>query len=350
MITDNWNLGVNKRFAYDVTVDIDHDQLDMGNVPGGKVGVVGDPNKAIMPFGDFTPNQGDYMIIDLYKDMIQMGSGISDFYSQGTGSSGGNRTASGISQVINESGYIFKLFIRRFELEILQPMAEMVASMIQQFGTNEMEYSITATAPEIPKYGRVKLEDLLGNYEFDFIAANYATGKVVKQRNLMAYYNLAMQSPYAKQGEFLREIGRSMEIPFVNRLLKTDQQVQQESQQQQESQFQNALIEHLLKFETKAAVEQIKKPEFMPAGSVPAPTEQVKHGAAIQDIVENYLADTADQLFGFQPGTEPIHPPGREGRPRKGQFEGQIPGGKQEDSERSFAQNMGGNSLGTSGT
>jgi len=289
------------------------------------------------------------MIIDLYKDMIQMGSGISDFYTQGVGSSGGNRTSSGISQVINESGYMFKLFIRRFEIEILQPMMEMVSSMIQQFGTDELEYSITNSNPEIPKFGRVKLADLLGNYEFDFVAANYATGKVVKQRNLMAFYNLAIQSPYAQQGEFLREIARAMEIPFAARLLKTDQQVQQESQSQQQAQFQNELIQHLLKFETKAAVEQIKKPEFMPAGSVAAPTEQVKHGAAIQDIVENYLADTADQLFGFQPGTEPIRPPGREGKPRKSQFEGNIPGGSQQDSERGFAQSMGANSLGTGG-
>lgn len=350
MITDNWNMGINRRFAYDVAVDIDHDQLDMGNVPGGKVGVVGDPSKAIFPLPSFTPNQGDYMIIDLYKDMIQMASGISDFYDKGVGSSGGNRTASGISSVINESGYIFKLFIRRFELQILQPMAEMVSSMIQQFGTDEMEYSITAAAPEIPKYGRVRLTDLLGNYEFDFVAANYATGKVVKQRNLMAFYNLAMQSPYANQGEFLREIARCMEIPFASRLLKTDQQVQESQHQQETAQFQNSLIEHLLKFETKAAIEEIKKPEFMPMGSQPAPRKLVDHGAAIQDIVENYLADTADQLFGFQPGTEPIRPPGKEGGQRKSQFEGSIPGGDSADSERSFAQNMGANSLGTGGS
>lgn len=350
MITDNWNLGINRRVAYDVQVDIDHDQLDMGNVPGGKVGVVGDPTKAIFPLPNFTPNDGDYMIIDLYKGMIEMASGISDYYAKGVGSPTGNRTSSGISQVINESGYIFKLFIRRFELEILQPLAEMCSSMIQQFGSPEMEYCITHETPRIPMWGRVKLEDLLGNYEFDFVGANYATGKVVKQRNLMAFYNLAIQSPYANQSEFLKEIARSMEIPFANRLLKPDQQVQQESQQSQQSQFQNELINHLLKFETKAAIEQIKKPEFMPQGSVAAPTEQVKHGAAIQDIVENYLADTADELFGFQPGTEPIRPPGREGRPRKSQFEGNIPGGTSQDSERGFAQSNGSNALGTSGT
>lgn len=348
MITDNWNLGINGRVAYDVTVDIDHDQLDMGNVPGGKVGVVGDPSKAIYPFKNFSPNDGDYMIIDLYKGMIEMASGISDYYAKGMGSSGGNRTSSGISQVINESGYIFKLFIRRFELEVLQPMAQMCASMIQQFGTDMMEFSITNAPPGIPKFGYVALEDLLGDYEFDFVAANYATGKQVKQRNLMAAYNLAMQSPYCNQGEFLREIFRCMEIPYANRLLKTDQQVSQESQQNQQSQFQQFLIDHLLKFESKAAIEQIKKPEFMPAGSVPAPTGQVDHGAAIQAEVESYLADTADQMFGFQPGTEPIHPP--TGRPRKSQFEGQIPGGGEQDEQRGFAQSNGANGLGSSGS
>lgn len=347
MITDNWNLGINRRVAYDVTVDIDHDQLDMGNVPGGKIGVVGDPSKALYPMPNFVPNAEDYQIIDLYKGMIEMGSGISDFYGKGVGSPTGNRTSSGISQVINESGYIFKMFIRRFELELLQPMAELVASMIQQFGTDEMEFSITNAPPEIPKWGRVKLEDLLGNYEFDFVGANYATGKVVKQRNLMAYYNLAMQSPYANQGEFLREIARAMEIPYCNRLLKTDQQVSQEAQQNQQSQTMQMILDHLLKFESKAAIEQIKKPEFMPQGSVPAPTAQVKHGAAIQEEVEQFLADQADQLFGTAPGSEPIHPVGR---PRQSQFEGQIPGGTQQDSERGFAQKMGGNSLGTSGT
>jgi hypothetical protein len=345
MITDNWNLGINRRVAYDVQVDIDHDQLDMGNVPGGKVGVVGNPQDAIFPLPNFTPNQGDYMIIDLYKDMIQMASGIDDFYAKGLGGPTGNRTSSGISQAINESGYIFKLLIRRFELEIMQPMCELVCSMIQQFGTDEMEYSITAAKPEIPKYGRVKLEDLFGNYEFDFVAANYATGKVVKQRNLMAFYNLAMQSPYANQGEFLREIARSMELPYASRLLKTDEQVQQSSQQNMQMQLQHEILQSLMRFEEKAAIEQIKKPEFMPQGSVPAPTEQVQHGAAIQETVEQYLADTYDQLFQSQPGTEPIQP---EGRRRSSQFEGNIPGGDSQNSERGFAQSMGGNSIGNS--
>jgi hypothetical protein len=163
----------------------------------------------------------------------------------------------------------------------------------------------------------------------------------------MAAYNLAMQSPYCRQGEFLREIFRSLEIPFANRLLKSDQEVQQEAAQNQQAQTMAQIADHLLKFESKAAIEQIKKPEFRPVNSVSADDTSRKHGEAIQQEVEQFLANTSDQLFGTQPGNEPIHPTGRR---KQSQFEGQIPGGTQQDSERSFAQKMGSNSLGTSGT
>lgn len=349
MITDNWNLGINQRFAYDVQVDIDHDQLDMGNVPGGKVGVVGDPSKAIWPFPKFTPNQQDYMILDLYQKFTEAGSGVDDFYSKGIGSPGPNNTASGIDSAQQSGGYSFKLFIRRFELEVLQPLCEMVASMIQQFGTDELEWSITNAPPGIPKWGHVKLTDLFGDYAFDFVGANYATGKVVKQRNLMAFYNLAMQSPYCMQGEFLREIARSMEIPFAARLLKTDQQVQQDQQAQTQQRQQEELIRELLKIEGKIVNTQAGKPEFMPEGSVMVSDPAQPHAEAVQQQVEFYLGGAVESLLGQAPPptVPPIHPVGR---PKQAQFEGPIPGGKQQDSMRSFGQDMGPNGTGMAGT
>lgn len=348
MITDNWNLGINKRYAYDVQVDIDHDQLDMGNVPSGKVGVVGDPSKAIWPFPSFTPSQQDYMIVDMYKNMVEVGSGFDDIVGGGT-SGAALTTASGMDQAIGQNNYTFKLFIRRFELEILQPLAEMTASMIQQFGSDEMEWSITAAAPGIPKWGRVSLEDLLGNYEFDFVAANYATGKVTKQRNLMAAYNLAMQSPYCNQGEFLREIFRSLEIPFAVRLLKTDQQVQQEMEAQRSSAQQEELIRELLKIEGKAMVAQVGKPEFRPANSTMISAPGQSHGEAIQREVETYLGQAVEAVMGGgqPPSVPPIHPVGQ---PKTSQFEGPIPGGAPVDSERAFGQDMGKNGTGLAGT
>ena len=343
MITDNWNMGINRRYAYDVQVDIDHDQLDMGNVPGGKVGVVGDPSKAIMPFPVFTPDAGAYMIVDLYKGLIEMQSGISDFYAKGVGSPTGNRTSSGISQVINESGYIFKLLIRNMEQDILQPMMEMVGSMIQQFGSDEMEYSITNAAPGIPKYGRVPLASLIGNYEYDFVAANYATGKVVKQRNLMAFYNLAAKSPYAIQGEFLREIGIAMEIPNMNRLLKSDQQVQMEQQAMQQRQQEQAIIEKLMDTEGKLLEKGISRKDRKPGEQIDPLTE---HAHATQKQIEDFLLEQAGIPVEAGP---PQMGPNPEGRPRESQFEGQIPGGGASDQDRGFAQSMSSNALGTAG-
>jgi len=349
MITDNWNLGINRRYAYDIQVDIDHDQLDMGNVPGGKVGVVGDPSKAIWPFPAFTPNQQDYMILDLYQKFTESGSGIDDFYSKGIGTPGPNQSAGGMDMAQTAGGYSFKLLIRRFELEVLQPLCEMVASMIQQFGTDELEWSITNAPPGIPKWGHVRLSDLFGDYAFDFVGANYATGKVVKQRNLMAFYNLAMQSPYANQGEFLREIARSMEIPFSARLLKTDQQVQQEQQNANTARQQEELIKELIKLESKAVVAQLGKPEFRPENSTVIADPSQPHGEAVQQQVEAYLGQAVESVLGVAPPptVPPIHPVGQ---PKKSQFEGPIPGGQYSDAQRSFGQDMGLNKLGPSGT
>lgn len=349
MITDNWNLGINQRFAYDVQVDIDHDQLDMGNVPGGKVGVVGDPSKAIWPFPKFTPNQQDYMILDIYQKFAETGSGIDDFYSKGIGGPSSNNTASGIDAGMQQQGYLFKLLLRRFELEVLQPLCEMTASMIQQFGTDELEWSITNAPPGIPKWGHVKLTDLFGDYAFDFVGANYAVGKVVKQRNLMAFYQIAMQSPYAVQGEFLREIARSMEIPFSARLLKTDQAVQQEQQAQTQARQQEELIRELLKIEGKILNTQAGKPEFMPENSTVLSDPAQPHAEAIQNQMEYYLGDAVESLMGVAPPptVPPIHPVGQ---PKKSPFAGPVPGGQFSDSQRSMGQDMGMNKLGPSGT
>lgn len=341
MITDNWNLGINRRVVYDIQADVDHEQLDQGNVPGGKVGVTGNPNNVFMPLPSFTPNANDYQILDVYRNMIEMASGVSDFYAKGIGSPTGNRTSSGISQVINESGFVFKRFISNFEIQILQPLCEIVAALIQQYGTAEMEYDITGQMPGIPKYGRVPLASIIGSYSFDFVGANYATGKVVKQRNLMAFYNIAMQSPYANQGEFLREIARCMEIPFASRLLKPDQQVQQEAAQARQMGYKEELTRELLKMESRALPAALGQ-----AGKEGVGDEIAKRAEAVQQVVEDYLQETIEEIF-------PPHPPesGRHvGRPAQSQHEGQIPGGSGGTEMSSFAQSMSANALGTAGS
>lgn len=304
MVTDNWNLGINQRFAYNTNIDIDHKALNNFNVPGGKVGVSGNPNEAIMQLPTHTPAAGDYAIIELYKGMLEMGSGISDFYSKGVGAPTGNRTATGINQVISEGNFIFKMFIRNLERDILQPMLKMCSSMVQQYISDEVEVLLTDAAPAIPKWHMVPAEKLIGNYDFDLVAANYATNKVIRQRQILAFANLAGGSAYLNEYEALLELGKLMEIRNMQKLLKTPEQVAYEMAMAKQEQIQMMIFEAMLNTESKARQAQAKPR-----------TGQGEGG----------------------------------GRPRGAQMEGKIPGAGLTSSIREMAQSMGANSLGLEG-
>lgn len=347
MITDNWNLGINRRYAYNVEADIDHTALNMFNVPGGKVAVVGDPNTAIAPLPFFTPQRGDYMILDVYKMMIEAGSGVSDIYSKGIGSPQNNRTATGISSIINESNFRFKMFIRNLELDILQPLLAMCASMVQQFMTHAEEVRITDSAAVISKWPLVSPEQLIGDFDFDLVAANYATNKIVRQRNFLAFANWAIKTPYLNVPEFLKETAKIFEVRNLHRLLKSEAQVQSEMEQTQRSQMQLMLLEKLLDFESDALQAELKRPQVSKndTGLDPMSVRAQK----VQEFIEDYMASTAGipveaphpsaLLHGAQPG-----------RPRSGmQPEGQLPGAGNTTPARDVGQMLGANGMGLGG-
>lgn len=350
MIADNWNMGINRRYAYDTQADIDHTALSEANTPGGKVGVTGDPSKVLMPLPFLTPAAQDYQIIELYKQMIDMVTGITDFASGGAGEQVTGAAGVTVSQVLTEGNYLFRMFIRNMEEDILQPMLQMCASNFQQFGTDELEYEITNAPPEIPKYGTVKLETLLGSYDFDFVGANYATDKVVRQRQLMAFYNLAAQTPWANQGAFLREIAKSMQIPNAVQLVRTDAEVQQLMQRQQQMSAQMEVLKALLQMESKAVVAEVKNAKASNAAPNGDTSEGPTHGLAAQAEVERIITEDVFERLNLLPtGPAVGGVPNPGGRPPNAQFEGTIPGGGIESTVRSMAQGMGANALGLGG-
>lgn len=338
MIMDNWNMGINKRYAYDSNADIDHAALSQFNVPGGKVAVNGNPNDVIFPLPTMAPTQAEFTILEVVKNMIELSSGISDFYNKGVGSSGGNRTATGIGQVITESNFLFKMFIRNVERDILQPSLEICASNMQQFCSDYVEYQVTQAPPSIPKVGRIPVEELIGNFHFDFVGANYATNKVMRQRNFMAALNIVLKTPYANVGEILREMYKILEIPNAARMVKPDQQVQMEQAQQMQQQAQMVLLEKILDTESKAIVAEVGKAE---------PNSVTGHGKEMQGIMEEMLAAAGE--LGFSGGGQPAGPKDRGGRPATSQHEGAIPGSGPMGATRSLAQGMGSNALGIGG-
>jgi hypothetical protein len=290
-------------------MDIDHTALNDANVPGGKVGVSGDVNQAVKELPTHTPQAGDYGILDLFKSSIEATSGISDFYSRGVGAPTGNSTATGISSIINEGNYRFRLFIRNLELDILQPLLEMCASNVQQFITDQEEVLMTQQPVGIPKWQQVDPSKLIGSFDFNLVAANYATSETVRQRNILAFANLVGQSPYINEFEAIRAMGKIFKIRNIDQILKPPQQVAMEQQaahqQQLKEEVDLMMLQAALGTEEKVAVAKAK---------------------------------------GTATG-------GKEGRPRSSQFEGKIPGvGGDSSAVRDIAQNLlGGNAMGLEG-
>jgi len=317
MISDNWNIGINHRYAYDINAEIDHEALNNFNIPGGKVGVVGNPQDMIMPLPQFTPAAGDYQILEVYRGMIEMASGVSDFYSKGVGGSQGNKTATGIQQIIGESNYRLKMFIRNMEIDILQPLLEMCASMIQQFV--DQPWSVQnpkADLPNQPQNVMLDPKELIGTYQFDIVAANYATSKVVRQRNLMALAKILMDNPYINGYPATKELLTTFDIKHVDQLLKSPEQVQQEQQQQMQQQMMMAQMQHQMEIEK---IQAKGTADAMVAANSPSPI--APSGQAIEPGHIGQSAEGKDKK-----GKKPGGKPGKGGRPPKMMHEGKIPG------------------------
>jgi len=285
----------------------------------------------LFPLPIFTPSAGDYEILDLYKGMIEMTSGVSDFYAKGSGSPTNNKTATGISSVINESNFRFKMFIRNLEVDILQPLLFMCASMIQQFMTDQEEVLITKNpaGPAIPKWQVIDPQSIIGNFEFNLVAANYATSKTVRQRNLMAFMAQAAQSPYWRQGEGLRELGKVMEIRNIDELLKSDQEVQMEQQEAMQEQRREMLMQEVVQTESQIAIAEAHAKLGLGRGGGSGGASK-KVSSATRPNPSGGLKD-------------------RGGRPPHVQHEGKIPGADSLSEAKLTGQQQGANALGLEG-
>src|SRR3972149_2055977 len=79
LIFDNWKLGVNQRLVVSESADIDYESLQENDVPGGIIVAEGDAGNAVFPLPVHTPQAGDYAILETFKGLSQISSGVSDF-------------------------------------------------------------------------------------------------------------------------------------------------------------------------------------------------------------------------------------------------------------------------------
>ncbi|KKK67678.1 hypothetical protein LCGC14_2951670, partial [marine sediment metagenome] len=229
LITDNWVMGVNQRLVINGDRDIDYTEIQENNLPGGVMVVNGVPQNEIYPLPVHTPTAGDYALLPLFQNMIETGAQVSDSFQRGVGSTQGNKTATGIQSVIQQSSTGRSEVTRYLSDVILQPTLAMAASMIQQYGPDEMEIRITDEMPSIPKvqsqFMTIKNSDLTGNFDFRIVGANYMENRFVTQRNAQGLFNLTAQiaPDYMKLGSSLQELYRIHRIPYPGRFIRTEE-------------------------------------------------------------------------------------------------------------------------------
>ena len=238
MITDRHNLSINQRLLVDRMRHMDYEALQVNNVPGGIIPVEGPPDKIIKTLDLEPPGQNDYAILPLLKGIIEVTAGQSDFYAKGVGSPTGNRTATGIQSVIQQSNKRLIEVVAQLENDIFRPLLAMVASMIQQNITDDFEIRITDEMPGIPKINSqfipVTQMDLAGSFDFRITGSAYMENKFVQQRNALDLYTLLQSSPYFKQYEAQMELMRVFRMPNPGRFLMTPEEALMQRRRQQE--------------------------------------------------------------------------------------------------------------------
>jgi len=238
MIMDNWNTGVNQRFFYDATRDIDLGDLQNVNSPKALVGVFGNPNDVMAEIPTRPPDPGSYNILTILKQLIEQAANISDAYQRGGGVTAGNKTASGISAVIQQANKGMSQLVLQICEDILQPLLKMSAANIQQFGSDEIEVRITDEAPSIPKVNSqfltISKAELAGNFDFRITGAAYMENRFVIQNNSrMLFETVAKTGPeWLKLDTAYEELFKIHRIPYAHRYIRTAEEVELEKQRQ----------------------------------------------------------------------------------------------------------------------
>lgn len=234
MVFDKWNLGINQRFAFDGSggTDVDMDDLQNLNVPGGLVKVYGNPQNVLYPLPVEGPNGQDYSILVPLQNAIEVASNVSDAFHRGVGGTQGNKTATGISSVLQETNKTSTQLVLRLTEDILEPGLQMTASNIQQFITDELEVRITDELPAIPKQNSqflmIKPSEIAGNFDFRIVGAAYMENRFVLQNNARMLVQILAGSPYLREAETIEELFRLHRIPYPKRFIKTEEEVQME--------------------------------------------------------------------------------------------------------------------------
>lgn len=260
-LSDKMDLGLNQRFIYDAARNVDLGDLQDVNVPGGLIAAYGDPSNFLHPLPVDTPTPGDYGLLPIYQSAIEVAASVSDAFQRGVGSTSGNKTATGIQSVIQESNKSMGLVARQISEDILEPALQMTAANIQQFITDEIEIRITDEQPFIPKvqsqFITIKPSEIAGNYDFRIPGAAYMENRFVLQNNarMMMEMTANLFPQWLKPDTTIEEMFTLHRIPYPHRFIKTPEEVAAEQAQQ----FQQQVLLAAVSGQAEVEKEKVKQ-------------------------------------------------------------------------------------------
>ena len=205
---DNGTITNAVMFWYDPNSDVDPEI----HRPGPGMGFPAGPNQiGILQTGDvkFSSFREEELVRRLIQDRI----GVSDFAIGNDSTAIQNKTATGVSAIVNEGNQRLEMMLRNVAIGLNEAVLQTL-QLIQQFGSDNMLFRVVEGAKSTMK--KVSARDIQGQYDVDISANSVNTNRLMQLGEIQQQLELALRagpehvnvSPLIK--EFMRKSGSRM--------------------------------------------------------------------------------------------------------------------------------------------
>lgn len=205
---DNGTITNAVMFWYDPNSDVDPEI----HRPGPGMGFPAGPNQiGILQTGDvkFSSFREEELVRRLIQDRI----GVSDFAIGNDATAIQNKTATGVSAIVNEGNQRLEMMLRNVAIGLNEACLQTL-QLLQQFGKDEMFFRVIEGAKTSMR--KVTAKEIQGQYDIDIAANSVNTNRLMRLSEIQQQLELALRagpehvniSPLIK--EFMRQSGSRM--------------------------------------------------------------------------------------------------------------------------------------------
>lgn len=205
---DNGTITNSVMFWYDPNSDVDPEI----HRPGPGMGFPAGPNQlGILQTGDvkFSSFREEELVRRLIQDRI----GVSDFAIGNDTTAIQNKTATGVSAIVNEGNQRLEMMLRNVAIGLNEACLQTL-QLLQQFGKDEMFFRVVEGAKTSMR--KVTAKEIQGQYDIDIAANSVNTNRLMQLNEIQQQLEVAMRagpehvniSPLIK--EFMRKSGSRM--------------------------------------------------------------------------------------------------------------------------------------------